>query len=203
MMTRRAGAVGGADAGEGILERVARAGVDAEVADGLEKDVGLGFAACDLVAGDDGGEVFEEAHRLQALRGDRITRGSGNGQRDSLRGEIVEQLADAGLERQAIALDDLFEENAGGGVDALEIEAGAELLAHELAGIALAAADHEREEGVGHLVAGGAGGFLPGDPGDALGVDHEAVHVEDDAGRHKAFTLHMNGRDASPLASLI
>jgi hypothetical protein len=110
---------------------------------------------------------------------------------------------DAGLERQAGALDYFFEDDAGGGVDALEIEAGAEVLAHEIAGVALGAADHEREDSVRHLVTGGARGFLPGDPRDALGVDHEAVHVEDNAGigGHKVHNLHRIGRDASPLAS--
>jgi hypothetical protein len=79
-------AVRGADAGEGIFERVAGLGVDAETPRGLGEDIGLRFAACDLVAGDDDGEVFEQADRLKALRCDRIARGSGDGERDVPRG---------------------------------------------------------------------------------------------------------------------
>ena len=197
-----AGGVGGADAGVGILERVAGGGVDAQAAHGLEEDVGFGFAARDLVAGDDDNEIFEQADRLEPLRGDGVARGSGDGEWNFARGKIAEQFEDAGLEREAVALDDFLEENAGGGVDALEIEAGAEVLAHEIAGIALGAADHEREYGVGHLVAGGARRFLPRDPRDALSVDHEAVHVEDDAGigGHKGRVYTIDGTHLSRAA---
>lgn len=173
--------MGGADAGVGIFQRVADGGVDAEAADGFEIDVGLRFAAWDFVPADELREVFHQADLLEALAGDLIARGGGNAEGDFPRGKGGEDFVDAGLEGKAVAGDVVFENFAaieGGG---LEVEAGAKFfLEHDAAG-AIGAADHGVEDVVGHFVAMEAGGFVPRDAGDALGVEHEAVHVEDDA----------------------
>ena len=176
-------AVRGADAGEGILERVAGAWESMprrRTASRKMSGSGLPRATWSPVTTPVKNFSSPTDSRRWVATGLRVEVATARGMFCAER--LGKQFADAGLERQAVALDDFLEENAGRGVDALEIEAGAEMLAHEIAGITLGAANHEREDGVGHLVTGGARGFLPGDPRDALGVDHEAVHVEDDAG---------------------
>lgn len=177
-----AGGAGGADAGVGILERIAGRSFYAEAADGFEVDVGLGFAAGDFVAADEDGEVAGEADLLEAEARDGSARGGGDGERDAARGKVVEDFADAGFDGKAVLLDVIIEESVAFMRCGFVVEAWAEGFAEEVDAGLMRAADERCEEGVGHGVAVEEGGFLPGDAGDALGVEDEAVHVEDDAG---------------------
>ena len=174
--------MGGADAGVGIFQGEAERCVDAEAADGFEVDVGRGFAVGDLVAGDEDAKIFEEVDLLEALAGDGVAGGGGDAEGHFPDGEIVEQFADAGLGGEAMLRDVVLIDEAAGVVGFFEVEAGAEGGVEEIGAADFAVADHGLEDGIGHVVAGAAGGFLPGDFGDAFGVEHEAVHVEDDAG---------------------
>ncbi len=179
-----AGGVGGADAGVGVFERVAGGGFDAEAADGFEIDVGLGFAAGDFIAADEDGEVFQEADLFEAAAGVVVAGGGGDGERDAARGEVVEDFADAWFEGKAVLQNVILEEFVAFLVSGLEVKGGTKGGRHEDEAFVVGATDEGGEERIGHVVTEKEGGFLPGDAGDALGVEHEAVHVEDDGGEH-------------------
>jgi len=178
----KAGSAGGADPGMGILERVTGACCYSEAANGFEVDVGLRFATGDFVAADKNGEVTEETGLFEAQARVGGASGGGDGDGDFARGEVVEQFADAGFDGEALLLNVVFEKRVALMGSGFVVEAGAEGFAQEGDACLMCAADQGGEEVVGHGVAEKKSGFLPGDLGDAFGVEHEAVHVEDDAG---------------------
>ena len=194
--TRR---LGGLNSGVRILERKARGGVNAKAPDGFEVNVGSRLAVGDFISGDQNGEVAEEVRLLQAEARGGITGGGGDGERDPSRREVTKQLVNAGFERKPVLTQVIVVEDVAGAARGLVVKLAPESGAKKRRGIAIPAADEGSKKSIGHVMSRGPRGLLPGDPGDALGVEHQTIHVKDDAGasRERSEVTHGSKKPSS------
>ncbi len=154
----------------------------------LEVGLGMRFAAGLDVLGDQGGEAADQAARPKVPldRGQAGRGGDGAGQ--ARFGQVVEDFHHAGL--QGDAGRHVF---VGVGADGLrprgEVEPLAEVFHHDLVAGRILQADHPLEGGEGQLAADSRGGMLHGAEDHRLGVDQQAIHVEND-GANGAGEVH-------------
>ena len=178
-----AGGVGGGNAGRGVFEDQALMGGDPHYSGGLQENVGGGLAVLDVGAGHGGHECFFQPQGLEAgvhvFAGGRGANGTGNAQMAGLREEF--QHAGDGFDAigaDPLAVDFLFFEADAGGL--LLGYGPAEEVADDGHGAQPALADVVR---IGAVEAVTTGHFLPGFHVQVVGVDHDAVHVEDERGQ--------------------
>ena len=174
------GAVGGFDAGGGIFEDEAGGGRDAKAGGGGEEDFGVGFAAGDVRASDDGLEAGGQAEGVEAelrvFAGGAGAEGAGEaegGGADEGFADAGDGLDAAGADAVAVAGFFFFAEGDG----FLLADGPAEEVADDGDGAEAAFAD---VVGVGHGIAMGGGSLAPGFDVELVGVDDDAVAVEDE-----------------------
>lgn len=98
-----------------------------------------------------------------------------------MRGKMADEFKNAGFKRDAVTGDMVFVVEVAEPVDFLEIESRTQLFPQEPGAILFAAAYHQAEKIVIDLKTGVTGDLLPGRFRESLGIEHQAVHVEDDA----------------------
>lgn len=178
-----AGVSGGVDPGRGVLDGEAFGGRNAECGGGVKVAVGEGFGAFDVVGGCDGAEVVVHADRLEHGDDDGGTRAGADGEGDARGGERdgfgraglhgVSALGDAFGHEGTFAGEEFVGEviGEGGVVPAGDGDEGA----------FVASTDDAVDEllmGEGPVV--GGDGFADGPLMEGLGIDEDAVEVEDD-----------------------
>ena len=185
------GSGGAFDSGQGIFQDEALGGFYVEPAGGEEEDVGSGFAVFDFVAGGESVEarieVAEIGDGMDALRG------GGDGFADRQGVKVVEEFDEAGLTGDAVKRDMRVPMMGDAFPQFFEGEVGAPAFAHKAGAVDSGAADEGEEQLVVDFVAEVATGVLEGDARDGFGVEHEAVHVEDDGGEGDHFRVSCGG----------
>ena len=179
---RHAGGERGADAGLRVLQHEAVPRGFAQPLRCREEDVGLGLAARDFVAAHQRDEAGQERGARELGLRAVAARGRGHGLGDALPVEPVQEFEQARLEGDAFALDDRVvrrvprAHQVGGRVVV------AVVIRDDRLAVAEVAADHRLRERQVELDAECPGRVDPRLRRQPLGVEHQAVHVEDDGG---------------------
>jgi len=168
------------NAGGAVLEHDAVGGVDDQSTSGFQKDIRRGFAVGDLVAADQGVNALDQAGLGEVALDGAPARGAGDGARDFHLIQPVQHLDQAGFERDAVLGHigvDQFARVHGHLVDG---KLRAKHLHQMSAPARLRQAERAHVNLRGHVVAAGQAGLGHAALGDHFGVEHRAVHVEDD-----------------------
>ena len=176
-----AGGMGGTQAGFGVLKDATVLWDNVEKRGGAEVNVGRGFAVLDLVATDDGAEKRAQAGVVKLALGALGARGGGDGTGPAAAFEPREQFDCARLDGDAAGEEGLVV-GVGPGDEAGDGFLEAEALDEAGADVGPAAANHF-EKNVGREGEAEVGGArVEGGVGEALGVEEQAIHVEDEGG---------------------
>ena len=177
---RHAGGRGGDDAGLRILQDDAVAGRNTEPLGGGKENVGRGLASRDLVAADQRSEAMQQSDTIElGARALAPRRGRDRGG-DAALVEQIQDVIEPGLERDPFGGDDRVVIGRPGAGQCVDRIVGPVPVADQRDAIAEAASDHLAAELEVELAAQAARGALPCAQRRTLGVEHQAVHVEDD-----------------------